>query len=152
VSPLGRLGVDVLAWGVLQGSLGYLVHRLPVEVVMADNWLWRERPIEAGGRLYAQRLGIKRWKHLLPDAGGVFPGGFARRHLARRDRAYLEQFVAETRRAELNHWLAIAATPAFTLWNPPVAMPFMLLYALAANLPCIAAQRYNRIRLIRVGV
>jgi Glycosyl-4,4'-diaponeurosporenoate acyltransferase len=30
----------------------------------------------------------------------------------------LERFAAETRRAELAHWLILAASPWFFLWNP----------------------------------
>ena len=43
-------------------------------------------------------------------------------------------------------WLAIACTPVFVLWNPPAGVALMAVYELAANLPCIAIQRYNRPR------
>jgi glycosyl-4,4'-diaponeurosporenoate acyltransferase len=39
--------------------------------------------------------------------------------------------------------------PLFFLWNPPWACLVMTTYALAANLPCILAQRYNRIAVNR---
>jgi glycosyl-4,4'-diaponeurosporenoate acyltransferase len=38
-------------------------------------------------------------------------------------------------------------TPLFFLWNPPSIWWVMAAYALAANGPCLIAQRYNRIRL-----
>ncbi len=63
---------------------------------------------------------------------------------------YLEQFLRETRRAEVAHWLMLLCVPLFFLWNPPWARLVMVAYALAANLPCILAQRYNRIVLYRV--
>jgi len=62
----------------------------------------------------------------------------------------LERFVVETRRAELGHWLAAAAGPFFVLWNPWPAAVALVVYGLAANLPCIAIQRYNRLRAERV--
>jgi glycosyl-4,4'-diaponeurosporenoate acyltransferase len=58
----------------------------------------------------------------------------------------LERFAAETRRAEIAHWLALAGTPAFALWNPPIGVVLMAVYGIAANVPCIAIQRYNRTR------
>ncbi|MGH9070330.1 MAG: hypothetical protein ACRDX8_03960 [Acidimicrobiales bacterium] len=140
---------DFVAWGAIQVGLGYLTHRLPERYFAGDAWLWRERGFEDGGRLYVRWLAIRRWKHLLPDAGTVFAGGFARRRLKSRDAGYLTRFAAETRRAELNHWLAFACVPFFALWNPPVAMGPILAYGIVANLPCVLAQRYNRIRLVR---
>ncbi|MGH9075766.1 MAG: hypothetical protein ACRDZQ_16860 [Acidimicrobiales bacterium] len=147
---LWAVAADFVAWGVIQGGLGYLVHRLPRRCFASEAWLWRERAFEGAGRLYVRGLRIRRWKHLLPDAGTAFAGGFPRRRLGARDRGYLAEFLAETRRAELNHWMALLATPAFAAWNPPAAMPLLALYGLGSNLPCIAAQRYNRIRLARV--
>ncbi|MGH9080172.1 MAG: hypothetical protein ACRDYE_08895, partial [Acidimicrobiales bacterium] len=114
-----------------------------------DRWLWRQRRLERGGRLYA-RLGVRRWKGRLPEAGGWFAGGFTKAQLASRDPAYLARFVRETRRAELGHWLAMAAAPGLLPWNPPAARVALVAYALASNLPCVATQRYNRARLRRV--
>ncbi len=142
--------VDFAAWGAIQGGMGYLVHRLPERCFAGQGWLWREHRIEDGGRLYVRGFGIRHWKHLLPDAGRVFAGGFSRRHLAARGPEYLARFAFETRRAELNHWLALAFVPVFALWNPPIAMVPIAAYGVAANLPCVLAQRYNRIRLVRV--
>ena len=66
-----------------------------------------------------------------------------------RDSSYLAQFLLETRRAELAHWCMLCCLPLFFLWNPPWACLVMTAYALAANLPCILAQRYNRIAIDR---
>lgn len=148
MTPLGRVGLDVVAWAAIQAGCGYAVNQIPLRALCSERWLWRERPSEEG--FYLRRLRIRRWKHLLPDAGLVFGGGFARRHLAAASPGYLGRFVAETRRAELNHWLALVPAPVFVAWNPPAAMPILLAYAAAANLPCIAVQRYNRLRLVRV--
>ena len=141
---------DFVAWAALHALTGYAAHRVPLERYERDDWLFRERAIERGGRLYTDALQIRRWKHLLPDAGGWFAGGFPKAQLATSDAAYLERFVAETRRAELGHWLAMVSTPVFALWNPWWVLPIQAGYALATNGPCIVAQRYNRIRLLRV--
>jgi glycosyl-4,4'-diaponeurosporenoate acyltransferase len=86
----------------------------------------------------------------LPEAGSFFPGGFPKRTLGDRGSPHLERFVVETRRAELTHWVVLAAGPVFFLWNPWWLAVVMVVYALVANLPCIFVQRYNRARLERV--
>jgi hypothetical protein len=60
------------------------------------------------------------------------------------------RFILESKRAELVHWLAILPFWVFGLWGPPIVIPIMFVYALAVNLPCIIAQRYNRPRLLRL--
>ena len=147
---LATVAADAAAWACVQAAAGYLVHRLPDHVLDRDRWLWRERVWERGGRFYVEAAGIRRWKALLPEAGAAFEGGFDKRHLRGRGAADLERLARETRRAELGHWLAVVPAPLFVRCNPPVLAPFMVLYALAVNLPCVAAQRYNRIRLRRV--
>jgi glycosyl-4,4'-diaponeurosporenoate acyltransferase len=144
-----QVAADFVAWAVIQGGLGWLVNTVPEPCFAVDGWLWRERHFEDGGRLYL-RLGIRRWKGLLPDGASLVPRAARLRRLESSDPAYLCRFVAATRRAELNHLLVMACTPVFGLWNPPWAMPLLAGYALAANAPCVVTQRYNRIRLRRV--
>jgi glycosyl-4,4'-diaponeurosporenoate acyltransferase len=59
----------------------------------------------------------------------------------------LLKFLHESCRAELTHWLAIPPFIVFGLFTPPAALPIMFVYALAVNMPCILAQRYNRPRI-----
>ena len=63
---------------------------------------------------------------------------------------YLRRFIRETWRGELCHWVALGCAPVFFLWNPWWADLIMVGYGLLANLPCILAQRYNRLRLQRL--
>ena len=143
--------LDVVAWGVVHAATGYLVHRLAARRFDGDWWIHRRRRFERDGAFYVRVLRIKAWKRWLPEAGGLFPGGFDKRSLrAARDPRYLEVYRRETRRAELGHWLVPAAAPVFVLWNPPGVAVVMVVYAIVANGPCVAAQRYNRIRLDRV--
>jgi glycosyl-4,4'-diaponeurosporenoate acyltransferase len=141
------LAADVVVWGVLHAGAGYLVHRLPVQALDHDGWLWRPRPAERDGQVY-ERLGIRRWKDRLPEAGALFDGGISKRHLA--CSGSLERFVVETRRAELGHWLAMLPGPLFALWNPPGVAAVMVAYGIGVNLPFVAIQRYNRLRSSRV--
>ena len=141
--------LDVAVWGGWSAAVGYAAHRRPATAFADDSWLYRLRAVERGGRLY-ERLGIKRWKDRLPEAGALFTGGFSKRTVRTRDRDVLERFVVETRRAEWTHWTIMLATPVFIVWNWWWVELLMLVYALAANLPCLLVQRYNRARLTRL--
>ena len=143
------VAADVVAWGLLSSAVGYAGHRLPVRALAEDTAWSRLRGVERDGRLY-ERLGIRRWKDRLPEAGALFRGGVSKRHLPGRDPAALSRLVVETRRAEWVHRTLLAAGPLFLLWNPPPLAAAMLAYGVAANLPCLVVQRYNRARLLRV--
>ncbi len=139
--------LNVVVWFGWSVGIGYVGHRLPHAVFERDSRLTRLRAFESRGRWYERRLRIKRWKDRLPEAGAFFAGGFSKRRVAR---AELERFVAETRRAELVHWVAMALWPVFAIWNPPWAAAVVFVYAIAANAPCLVVQRYNRARLVHL--
>ncbi|MEZ5145334.1 MAG: hypothetical protein R2726_22905 [Acidimicrobiales bacterium] len=149
VSDGWALAIDVGVWAVGGSLVGYVTHRLGPSAFSRDSVLTRLRTFERDGRFYEERLRIKRWKGRLPEAGDLFPGGFSKRSLQKMDVAYLERFVQETRRAEVTHWVLIAMGPFFVLWNPWWLALVMVAYGIAANLPCLLAQRYNRARLLR---
>jgi glycosyl-4,4'-diaponeurosporenoate acyltransferase len=148
LEPWAMAALNVAVWLVWSAGVGYVAHRRSDAAFAADTWLYRLRPFERGGAFYADRLRIKRWKDRLPEAGALFAGGVSKRTLAGRDRAGLERFAVATRRAEWTHWVVMAVTPAFLLWNPWWVEPVMVAYALAANVPCLLIQRYNRGRLL----
>lgn len=139
------IALNVLGWPMLQLGLAWIFTRLPLAC------------FENAPRGFGWEMGICRrllrvhlWKDRLPDAAGWFAGGFQKRSLQSVRRGYLERFLAETWRGELCHWCAIAMTPIFFLWNPLWADVLVLCYALLANLPCILAQRFNRMRIRRL--
>jgi glycosyl-4,4'-diaponeurosporenoate acyltransferase len=141
------LALNVGVWLGWSVTAGYLGHRLLVERLARDGLVTRLRRFEASGRWYERRLAIRRWKDRLPEAGAFFGGGFSKRRIKRGE---LARFVVETRRAEVVHWWIMAIWPLFAIWNPPWAVGVMLAYAVAANVPCIVVQRYNRARLLRI--
>jgi glycosyl-4,4'-diaponeurosporenoate acyltransferase len=143
------VAIDAVAWALLSCVVGFGLNRVPVERFAADSRLTRLRAFEDGGRLYDRRFRIRRWKDRVPEAGssGV---GFPKGRLAGRDRPTLCRFAAETRRAELVHWLLLACGPLFLVWNRGALAVAMVAYAAVANGPCILIQRYNRARLLRV--
>ena len=142
--------IDAGVWATWSASCGYIAHRVPAARLSRDQGVFRIRGFETGGRFYERWLKIKRWKDRLPEAGALFRGGVSKRHVGAADRASLERFAVETRRAELTHWLILAASPWFFLWNPWWLGSAMLGYGIVANVPCLAIQRYNRARLLRM--
>jgi glycosyl-4,4'-diaponeurosporenoate acyltransferase len=140
---------NIVGWPLIHLGVGFVALRLPPRLFARDTWITVPRPWEREGRLYRDVLAIRTWKCRLPD-GAPWLGGFAKNKLRRRDPSYLAQFLSETRRSELAHWCMLCCLPVFFLWNPPWAFCVMTAYALAANFPCIVAQRYNRIALARV--
>ncbi len=139
--------LNVVAWFGWSAGVGYLAHRLAPARFDSESVLTRLRgPYRRGGG-YERVLRIRSWKDRLPEAGAFFAGGFSKRSIRRGDVA---RYVVETRRAETVHWYAMAPTPVFAIWNPPWAMLVIALYAVAANVPCLLVQRYNRARALRV--
>jgi glycosyl-4,4'-diaponeurosporenoate acyltransferase len=149
VNLAATVAIDVGAWAVISATAGYVGHRLPPKRFAGDGWLTRPRRGESPQR-YEDILAIRRWKDRLPEAGALFAGGFSKRALTTGEPAALDRFVVETRRAEHVHWWILATGPLFLLWNPWWLGLCMLAYAVLANVPCIAVQRYNRLRLRRV--
>jgi len=135
------------AWLVIHLGVSYFSSRLPIAWFDPAGWLYRARRWARGGRVYERVFMIRAWKRMLPAGAALFRRGFRKRRMTGRSPQYCRTFVRETCRAELCHWLVFALVPLFFVWNPwYVAVP-MVPYAVAVNLPCIVAQRYNRPRL-----
>ena len=141
---------DILAWLVIHLGMAWLGTRLPGSFFFPHSWLFRPHPWEGKGKIYETLFRIKTWKKWLPDGAVLFAGGFPKARLLNRDREYVELFIRETCRGEAVHWGVMLAAPLFFLWNPAYVGLIMIVYAVLANLPCILAQRYNRIRMARL--
>jgi glycosyl-4,4'-diaponeurosporenoate acyltransferase len=148
MKPQTAVLVDAAVWAAWGTAVGWAASRIPTEALATDNIVTRPRAWERSGRAY-ERLAIRRWKDKLPEAGAVF-GGPSKRHISGRAPADLERFAAETRRAELVHWVVPLAVIAFPLWNPWPITAVMVFYAAVANVPFVLVQRYNRARIARV--
>jgi glycosyl-4,4'-diaponeurosporenoate acyltransferase len=149
--PIGWIiALNTLGWLFVQFGLAWLMTRLPAERFAAQHGFARLCDWEKSGRVYERLFRIKLWKDRLPDAASWFKGGFAKANLHKHTSAFFEQFRRETWRGELTHWLALLALPCFAIWNSGWAFGINVAYALAANLPCILVQRYNRARFRRI--
>lgn len=134
-------------WFVFQVCAALIALRIPDRLLSPDRFPYRMFKWEKGGRFYLH-LGVHRWKRLLPDGAAVTKGGYRKKSLNDYSQGNLERFLIESCRAELTHLLAIVPFWVFGLIAPPSILVFMLIYALAVNLPCMMAQRYNRPRII----
>jgi glycosyl-4,4'-diaponeurosporenoate acyltransferase len=149
MSNVATVVVDIAAWAVIHAASGYIVHRLGDQHFDHDGRVTRITTFEADGRIY-ERMRIRRWKDRLPEAGALFAGGLSKAHLPARSASGLRTFATATRRAELGHWLCAAVSPVFVIWNRPVVAVVMVVYGVLVNLPFIAIQRYNRLRIGRL--
>lgn len=142
------VGVNAAIWLFIHIGSVVLSNLLNSERFNPEGWLFKTRNWEREGRFYSHRLSVKKWKELLPDGARIQKKSFEKKRLSSISPAYLMRFVEETCRAELCHWLIVAAVPLFFLWNTWRIAVFMLPYAIITNLPCIVVQRYNRPRFI----
>lgn len=137
--PVPAVLVDATVWATWGTAVGWVASRVPAARLQPTRpRAWERRAYE--------RLGVRRWKDRLPEAGAVF-GGPSKRHLQGRD---LLGFARESRRAELVHRIVPLPILAFPLWNPWWLTAVMVAYAAVANLPCIVVARYNAARLARL--
>lgn len=141
------IALNLIGWPVIHLGVAWAFTRLPERLFKSEWPLMRPRAWEKD--FYTRFARIRAWKQLLPD-GAPWLKGFAKRTLRSKETQYLQTFVQETRRGEAAHWLMMFAGSLFFLWNPPWADVVMAGYAVAASLPCILTQRYNRVRLVRV--
>ena len=138
--------VDIGIWPLTQLGISAIVVRLSGHLFANDTLLTRPYFFEKSLRLY-RALGVPRWKKHLPD-GGYLVGGH-RKWLSPFVPSARHRFLIETRRAEVAHWLQIGCACVTWLWNPLWACILMTGYGILSSVPCILAQRYNRIRLQR---
>lgn len=147
--PTALLGaIDAVAWVTLSAAVGAVAARIPDRHLDRDTVVTRLRPAEHGGRLW-ERVGVRRWKDRLPDAGGLFGGGPSKSRLG--PARQWERLALETRRAELVHWVLLGLTPLLALRRPRPLALVIVVGAVAANAPCIITQRYNRGRVLRLS-
>jgi glycosyl-4,4'-diaponeurosporenoate acyltransferase len=154
-TPIGRLpatavvAANMAFWPAWTALVGFAAARTGDQRFDHDDGITRLRPVERDGHWYREQWRIESWKQRLPERGAAF-GGFAKRSVAFGSDDVLRQFVVETRRAEHAHWGMTAGMLLTVLWNPWWALPVNAAVALGSNVPCIAVQRYNRARLLRV--
>ena len=142
--------IDIVAWFIIHMSVSYIMSRQPLASFKPDSWLYRQRNWEKNGRIYERLFRLKSWKKKLPDGAAVFKNGFEKKRLKETSQRYLLDFISETCRAELTHWIVLLFGFIFLIWNIWWVGIVMIIYATIVNMPCIITQRYNRIKLRRI--
>lgn len=143
--------VDVLAWTFFHLFISAICLKLPLAWFLKDRFWFRIFSWETSGELWQRLFRVKAWKGYLIDGTIFFKKGYSKKGLHGTKSRDLILFAAETKRAELTHWLSILPAPLFFLWNPVGAGWGMVLYALVFNLPIIVVQRYNRGRISAIA-
>ena len=146
LSPPWTMALCFAGWFIIQLGAAQLCLKIPELWLNSERFLFRAHRWEQNGRIYL-RLGVHRWKRLLPDGAAITKGGYRKKTLTDYSPENLERFLTESCRAELTHLLAILPFWVFGLIGPPSIIVYMFVYALAVNLPCVLAQRYNRPRI-----
>ena len=143
--------LDIVIWYLLHLGIVSVALRIPAHFFRPEGFFFRQRKFENNGQFYQAYLKIKHWKKYAPD-GAAFSKkrGFAKKKLKEVGSGNLYRFFIETCRAEAVHWILIGVAPLFFLWNRLWVGVFMIVYAVAQNLPLIMIQRYNRIRFRRI--
>ena len=142
--------IDIVAWFIIHMSVSYIMTRQQLTSFKPDSWLYRQRSWEKNGRIYERLFRLKSWKKKLPDGAAVFKNGFEKKRLKETSQRYLLDFISETCRAELTHWIVLLFGFIVLIWNIWWVGIVMIIYATIANMPCIITQRYNRIKLRRI--
>lgn len=134
--------------GILTFPIGRLLKKLDLRW---DRPPFRALAWERGGEAYA-RVGIRRWKDLVPDVSKVFPQIVPPKAIGGKvTPEVLEDMLKETCVAELVHWLLLLPGLALIwLWPGAGGVITYAVYAVIGNLPFIMIQRYNRPRFARL--
>lgn len=106
---------------------------------------------ESENNFYTKTLKIKKWKDKLPQY--IAKDGFSKKqmkNLSDMSPEYIKKFIGETCRGEWDHLMCCMYAVISFFINP---LPYAILFScivIFCNLPFIAIQRYNRMRLLRL--
>ncbi len=107
---------------------------------------------ESKNCFYTKKLKIKKWKDKLPQY--IAKNGFSKKqmkNISEMDPLYIKKFIIETCRGEWDHLVCCAYSIISFLINP---LPYAVMFSsivIFCNVPFIAIQRYNRLRLLRLS-
>ena len=147
---IGLVAINGIIWLILHYGISALCFRIPLAYFLEERPFYRMASWEQDGEIWNRLFHVKKWKKHLIDGSSIVKKSYNKSHLHGTRRDDLTIFAAETKRAELTHWLLMVPAPFFFFWNPTWAGWIIIAYALIANLPFIMTQRYNRGRLAAI--
>lgn len=142
--------INIVVWGLLHFLISYLCFIIPLHIFLKDLSIFKISRFEKKSQIWQRIFLVKRWKDHILDGSMIVNKSFDKRVLKGKNINVIMHFSAETKRAELTHWLLIPPAFLFFLWNPVWAGWVNVLYAVFANVPFIIVQRYNRGRIERM--
>lgn len=142
--------INGAAWLFFHFAISAMCFYIPLRFFLKDIPFLRIAKWEKQGNRWHQLFRVKTWKQHLMDGSKIVKKSYNKSHLHGNTAEQLTEFAAETKRAELTHWLLIVPAPLFFLWNPEWAAWINVAYAIIANVPFIVTQRYNRARIERL--
>lgn len=122
--------------------------KLPKSIYTTNNWLLRLRSWEKQGRIYQELFHVKAWKKSIPELSDFVKWVFPKKHIREFTNEYLQQYLFESCKSEITHWLIIFSSLLFYLWCESNLATLMFLIAVILNMPYIIIQRYNRPRIM----
>lgn len=136
-----------LLWALIQVLVSYVCLKMPNRFFNPTKFPFASFRFEQEGAFYRKWLRVHKWKKHLPDGGALMGADFHKKNLEHVTHANLRRFMIESCRAEMTHFFAILPFWVFGFIAPADVIWIMFVYALALNMPCIIAQRYNRPRI-----
>ena len=121
---------------------------MPAKTFDRNRWLYQKRKWELEGKLYSKYLKIGKWKDILPQRVGS--DGFSKAHFTSTSKEYVDRFIFETCRGEWNHIMNCFYGIVPLVISPLKYGLVFTMLAIIGNVPFIAIQRYNRLRLIKL--
>lgn len=147
IDAVWLLAVNTVLWFIIHFTISDLCLKFPLRYFLKDTAFLRIAKWERKGKIWNRLFWVKKWKKYLIDGSAIAKKSYNKSHLHGTSRKDLIIFAAETKRAELTHWLLMLPAPLFFLWNPYWAGWIIIVYAIIANIPFIITQRYNRGRI-----
>ena len=147
IEAVWLLFVNIVAWFIIHFTISALCFYIPLRCFLKDTPFLRIAQWERNGVIWNRLFLVKKWKKYLIDGSAIVKKSYNKSHLHGWKQEDLIIFAAETKRAEITHWLLMLPAPLFFLWNPQWAGWIIIAYALLANVPFIMTQRYNRGRI-----
>jgi glycosyl-4,4'-diaponeurosporenoate acyltransferase len=136
-----------LLWALIQTLVSFICLKIPNRYFHPAKFPFASFKFEQEGAFYRKWLRVHSWKKFLPDGGALMGADYRKKNLEHVTHMNLQRFLLESCRAEMSHILAILPFWAFGFIAPPEVIWIMFIYAVAINMPCIIAQRYNRPRI-----
>lgn len=142
--------VNSIVWLCLHIVISRSLMHLPRSVFSPyhpSEAFFKARPFEQAGKFWRVHFYIHVWKSFFVETGSLLYVSEDKKSFHTKRLDTVKEFIEESKRLELIHWVLLIPAPYFFLWNPTWVGWAMVSYSLLINVPFIMIQRYNRVRL-----